>query len=143
VRCLPRVPAQDKFGDRLCIVDGMRIRHAADRGKAPRGRGGRPRFDRLFVFEPRFAQMDMKIHESWQDQFIAGIDDLDGVSLPLGFRHEMRSDCHNFSILDQDIGHTVDLARIDNMTALNENGHPLPPLSKYKTAMRTATPFVT
>src|SRR6476469_7890132 len=120
----------------------MGIRHATDRSKSSRRRRGRPRLDRLFVFEPRFAQMNMKIHESWQDQFITGIDDVNGVSLPRGFRHEVRSDSHDFSLFDQDIGQTVELARIDHMTALNENGHPLPPLSKYKTAMRTATPLV-
>ena len=70
-----RAPRRDECGHGAVVVDRVRIRHRADRREAAGRRGGCAGCDRLRVFAPRLAQVDVEIDEPGKDEQPRGVKD--------------------------------------------------------------------
>src|SRR5512143_2772504 len=144
----------------LVVGDGIGIRHRAHRCEAAGNRGARAGRDGLHFFAPRLAKMAVHVDEARRDDEARAIDRLETVAIRRLVRHA-RTDRLDSVVDDQHVGPLVErLRRIDHASATQQNraahrspappprfadsaNSGLPPDSKYNTAMRTATPFVT
>ena len=135
----PRL-GQDVVGDRAVVVDGTRVRHAADGGETPGGgRAGAGRHG-LLVFLAGLAQVHVHVDEPGADDLAGRVHDL-GV----GGRLEASSQPRDLAVLDEDVLDSVDgVRRVDDAAAPEQEAHapspPLRPARRSSTPMRTATP---
>ena len=122
---------------------GMRVRHRADGREAARGRGARAGRDRLLVLEARLAEVRVQVDEARRDDEARGVDDLGPLR-----RAIFSSTFATTPSLQEDVERLVEVARrVDDAAAPEEDGAslivPLAPIRRYRTAIRTATPFST
>src|SRR5213079_3161376 len=116
-----------------------------------RSRAARDGFD---VLVPRLPQVHVQVHEARGDDLAAHVPYLHPVRGP-----ESRARGRDLAVLDQQVGRAVQVpAGVDHPAALEQEGphhsgaaarlaasasSGRPPASRYSTAIRTATPFVT
>ena len=135
-RSAGRAAPRDELGDEARRVDrGLGIGHGADGGKAATQRGLRPCRDRFGILEPRFAEVRMKIDESRHDQ----------VALCLE-RAPVERHAPSPSAMPLPVG--VGAPGAGAPDGVGAPGGRAPdragaPASRYRSAIRTATPFVT
>ncbi len=144
----------DEADRRLVVGDGIGVRHGAHRGEPARRGGPGAAGDRLDVLVARLSQVDVYVHEAGGHDVAPHVPHLGIVGSA-----EPRPDRGDLAILDEDIGGLVEApARVDHATTAQDerphhSGPPerlaasassgRPPASRYNTAIRTATPFVT
>ena len=94
----------DVVRDRGAVIDGFRIRHAAD-GREPSSRcGPRSAFNRFGVFEPRLAQMHVHIDEAGRHDEPRRVEYLRACSI------EVRPDFSDDAIAQQHIRDFIAMA---------------------------------
>ena len=135
-------PFQNEFGHLGTVVGRMRVGHGADGRKTSGDGGAAAAGDGFLVFLARFAQMDVKVDQPGGDDFAAGSDHLHAffrlACSPAGFEGG------DSPLIYIEVGLPVEMARIDDAPAADDQVHRyLPPSTRYKRAMRTATPLVT
>ncbi len=123
--------------DRGWIVErGVRVRHTCYRRETAAYRRFRPRCDRLFLWEPRLAQVNVHIDESWCDDGADGIEDRFVAA-----RFEMLPDFDNGAGARAQIPQRIEGGRrIDDPTAFDQQPGHRALTSRSRTAIRTATP---
>src|SRR5207249_2863281 len=149
--------AHDEADGGLVVGDGVRVGHGAHGREPARHSRARPGRDGLFVLVARLAEMDVDVHESRRDDRAAHV--AHGGSVRCA---EARAHGGDAAVLDQHGSGRVQVAaRVHRPAALEQQrcrhqsvppaagplaasaSSGLPPASRYSTAMRTATPFVT
>ena len=131
----------DVLGHRAVVVYRIGIRHAGDRGESTRRRTSGSRPDRLFVLLTRLTQVDVDVDQPRGDHQAGGVDHLGSLRLQAGLHGG------HCSVFDQDVEEPVDLPRrIHHSPPMDQPPHwpsPWTPDSRYRIAMRTATPLAT
>jgi hypothetical protein len=118
---------QDELRDRRVVVDRVRVRHAGHGREAARHRRLRARRDRLFVFLPRLAQMDVNVDQPGRDDTTRRqFHDLSRTG------RQVAADARDAAVLDQDVEFSVAARnRIDHVNVLQQQRrHPSSPASK-------------
>ena len=155
----PRQPgagrlAHDEPDRGLVVRNGIGVRHGAH-GRESAGHGrSRAARDGFDVLVPRLPQVHVHVHEARGDDLAAHVPYLHAVRGP-----ESRARGRDLAVLDQQVGRAVQVpAGVDHPAALEQEGphhsgaaarlaasasSGRPPASRYSTAIRTATPFVT
>lgn len=133
----------DLEDDGQVVGHRLGVRHRAH-GRVPTG-GGRagPRLDRLLVLESRLPEVGVEVDEPRRDDEAAAVQDL-GAGRPDPF-----ADRSDQRVLEQDVRlGVVPRRRVDEPAAAQEepahqrSASPAPRI-RYRSAIRTAIPFVT
>ena len=155
----PREPgtgrlAHDEPDRRLVVGDGIGVRHGAHGRESARHGGARAARDGFDVFVPRLPQVHVHVHEARGDDFAAHVPHVDPVRGP-----ERGAERRDLAVVHEHVGRAVEVAAgVDHPAALEQEwphhsgaaarlaasaSSGRPPASRYSTAIRTGTPFVT
>src|SRR5262249_9813161 len=118
-----------------------RVGHAAHGGEPAGRRRARPAGDRLLVLVARLAQVHVHVDEAGTDDLARGVDAFGPCRRP-----ERAADLRDAAVGDEHVLHGVDAAGgIEDAAPGDQEAHAaaLLPVSRYSTAIRTATPFAT
>src|SRR5262249_11605865 len=114
-------------------------RHATHRGVAARRGRARAGFDVFLVLLTRLEQVGVQVHEAGREPQARSLDHL------VGHAGRLAPDGLDARVRELDHAELAAARRgVEDARALDADpAHPSPPVSRYSTAMRTATPFVT
>jgi len=152
-RLRPAPLGGDEADRRRVVHRRIGVRHRAHRSESPGGRGTSAGRDRFLVLPARLAQVDVHVDEPWGHKEAGTVNDacvLRGVDLLTQGGHH--------PVSEQNVSDPVQiLTRVENPSTFEQKllAHASPPCfaasalswrppaSRYRTAMRIATPLVT